>query len=327
MAQKVVLLLFLIFSVWLGFNVIQPPDPQPKSSHPAEFSAERAFSHVKQIAQQPHPLGSTYNDSVRTYIMTQLENLGLDPEIQEGIGVAGRFGSGRAGHTTNIIAQIDGRDPEKTILLMTHYDSAPNAPGAADDGSGVAAILESVRALQAQEEPLKNNVLILITDGEERGLLGAELFVDQFKQLDQIDLVLNFEARGTSGPSMMFETSSPNANLIPHFAKATPHPVANSLMYTVYKLLPNDTDMSVTKRAGLKGLNFAFTKDYLNYHTMQDRPENLSLASLQHQGTNLLGNIRHFGNISFSLDSSSEYVYFNSAAGDSPTTRPAGHFH
>jgi len=314
-AQRVALAIFLVFSVWLGFYLIQPPEPKSTSSSPIEFSAERAFKHVKQIAQQPHPLGSTANDSVREYIVDKLTELGLDPTIQKGIGVAGGFGGGSAGETKNIFARMRGINPEKTILLMTHYDSAPNAPGAADDASGVASILESVRALKAQKTPLKNNVWILITDGEERGLLGAELFVEQFDELKQIDLVLNFEARGTSGASMMFETSSPNANLIPHFAEATPYPVANSLMYTVYKLLPNDTDMSVTKRAGLKGLNFAFAEDYLNYHTMQDTPANLSLASLQHHGSNLLGNIRYFGNSNFTLESNSEYVYFNSAGG------------
>lgn len=321
--QRISLGIFLIFSVWLGFYVIQPPEPKPESIRVTEFSADRAFKHVKQIARQPHPLGNAANDSVRRYIVEQLKELGVAPAIQEGIGVAGRFGGGLAGHTENIFAQVEGRNPEKTILLMSHYDSAPNAPGAADDASGIAAILESIRALKSQDDPLKNNIWILITDGEERGLLGAELFVEQFEKLQQIDLVLNFEARGTSGASMMFETNSPNANLIRHFAKGTPYPVANSLMYTVYKLLPNDTDMSVTKRAGLKGLNFAFAQDYLNYHTMQDNPENLSLASLQHHGSNLLGNVRHFGNTNFSLDSNSEYVYFNSATGGL-TYYPAG---
>lgn len=314
-AQRIALAFFVTISIWFSFYIIQPPEPKPVETKPTEFSAERAYTHVQQIARQPHPLGSTDNERVRQYIIDELENLGLSPIIQKGIGVSGRFGSGLAGYPRNIVAKLEGTNPKNAILLMTHYDTAPNAPGAADDASGVSAILESVRALKAQKSSLKNDVWILITDGEERGLLGAELFVDQFTELNQIDLVLNFEARGTSGPSMMFETSSPNASLIPHFARATPYPVANSLMYTVYKLLPNDTDMSVTKRAGLKGLNFAFTNDYLNYHTMQDSPQNLSMASLQHHGSNLLSNIRHFSDTSFSLDGTSELVYFNSAGG------------
>jgi hypothetical protein len=314
-AQRLILFIFLIFTVWLSFYIIQPPEPQPISSASTSFSAERAFRHVQKIAQKPHPLGSPANDSARNYIVNELTEMGLEPVIQEGVGVSSSFRNGLAGYTKNIIAKIDGQNPEQTILLVAHYDSGPNTPGAADDAAGVAAILESARAIISRDTPLKNNIWILMTDGEERGLLGAELFVEKFKELEQIDLVLNFEARGSSGASMMFETSSPNSDLIPQFAKATPFPVANSLMYTVYKLLPNDTDLSVTKEAGLQGLNFALVKEYLNYHTMQDNPENLSLASLQHHGSNLLGNVRHFGNSDIDLGSTTEYVYFNNAIG------------
>lgn len=297
--------------------------PKPADSPATAFSAKRAFAHVEKMAATPHPLGSAANDSVRHYLLTQLRDLGLQPTVQQGVGVSKSFRQGLAGYAKNIFAKINGRDPQKTILLMAHYDSVPTGPGAADDASSVAAILEAIRAIKSQDKPLKNNVWILFTDGEERGLLGAELFADQFAERDNIDLVLNFEARGSSGPSMMFETSSPNGGLIPHFAKATPDPVANSLMYTVYKMLPNDTDMSVTKRAGLQGINFAFAGQLLNYHTMQDAPENLSLASLQHQGSNLLYNISHFGNTNFDPSSNSEYVYFNNATGGI-TYYPAG---
>lgn len=314
-AQRLTLFLFLIITVWLGFYILQPPESQPEASDATSFSAERAFVHVQEIAKEPRPLGSAANDSARNYIMNKLSEMGLEPTVQEGVGISSNFNRELAGYTKNIFAKIEGLDPEKSILLMSHYDSVPNAPGAADDASGVATILESARAILSQDTPLKNNVCILFTDGEERGLLGANQFVDNFAELDQIDLVLNFEARGSSGASIMFETSSPNSGLIPPFAEATPDPVANSLMYTVYKLLPNDTDLSVFKEAGLQGLNFAFIKDYLNYHTMLDNPDNLSLSSLQHHGSNLLGNIRHFGNTEIDLESSTEYVYFTNATG------------
>ncbi|MGM0545736.1 MAG: M28 family peptidase [Bacteroidota bacterium] len=305
----------LLCAVWLSFYLLQPPEPKPESSPQTEFSAERAFNHVKAISQTPRPLGTAANDSARNYILDELRDLGLSPEIQSGIGIGSSFDSGLVGNTNNIIAKMEGENSQRTILLMAHYDSKPNTYGAGDDASGVATILESIRALKSQKQPLQHNVWILITDGEERGLLGAELFADDFEELQQIDLVLNFESRGSSGPSMMFETSANNAHLIPHLARAVSYPVANSLMYTVYTLLPNDTDLSVTKRAGLDGLNFAFTEDFLHYHTMLDTPENLSLASMQHHGSNLLGSARHFGNTDFDQQSDTEFVYFNNLTG------------
>jgi hypothetical protein len=322
-AKKVVLFSAAVLAVWYSFFIIQPPESRHANSDLTTFSAARAFRHVKKIATRPHPLGSAANDSVRNYILEELRNMKLQPEVLKGVGVSRSFGQALAGYSKNIFAKIRGHSPQRTILLMAHYDSAPNALGAADDASGVAAILESIRAIQSQEIPLNNNVWILFTDGEERGLLGAEQFVDEFAEIDKIDLVLNFEARGTSGASMMFETSSPNGNLIPSFASATPDPVANSLMYTVYKMLPNDTDMSITKKAGINGINFAFTEQFTDYHTLQDNPENLSLASLQHHGSNLLNNLRHFGNTDFKLSSNTEYVYFNNATGGL-TYYPAG---
>jgi hypothetical protein len=313
--HRLLLAFVLVFSVWLSFYLISPPSPKPASSADTEFSTERAFEHIEAMAQAPHPLGTPANERVRSYILEELRQLGLKPIIQSGIGISSSFDRGLAGKISNIIAKMKGTNPQRTILLMAHYDSKPNTLGAGDDASAVAAILESLQAIKSQENPLQNNVWILITDGEERGLLGAELFADEFEELQEIDLVLNFESRGSSGPSMMFETSENNGHLIPHFAQATPYPAANSLMYTVYKLLPNDTDMSVTKRAGLNGLNFAFTEDFLHYHTMLDTPENLSQASVQHHGSNLLGNVRHFGNTNFDLQSETEFVYFNNVSG------------
>jgi len=313
--HQATLFIVAIIAVWLSSYIIQPPAPQPESTPSTEFSAERAFKHIEALAQTPRPLGTAANDSARNYIIDELSQLGLNPTVQSGIGIGSSFDRGLVGNTNNIIAKMDGTNPQRTILLMAHYDSKPNTLGAGDDASGVAAILESLRAIKSQQTPLQNNVWILFTDGEERGLLGAELFAEELEEVGKIDLVLNFESRGSSGPSLMFETSENNGHLIPHFAHATPYPVANSLMYTVYKLLPNDTDMSVTKRAGLNGLNFAFTEDFLHYHTMLDTPENLSLSSVQHHGTNLLGNIRHFGNINFDQQSETEFVYFNNVAG------------
>lgn len=317
---RIMALLFIAVVVWWGFFVLSSPSPKSANAPDTEFSVERAFRHVRAISEKPHPLGSGYHDEVRDYLVKTLSEMNLEPKVIDGIGVQHEHLA--AARTQNIVAKLEGSQPERAILMMAHYDSRPYALGAADDGSGVAAILETVRAIQASG-PLKNDIIILFTDGEELGLLGAELFADTYPQLEEIGLVLNLEARGSGGPSIMFETNRHNAALIPHFARATPNIFANSITYTVYQLLPNDTDFSVTKRAGLQGLNFAFIEDYLNYHTLQDSPGNLSLRSLQHHGENLLSNARYFGDRTFNLESDYDLVYFNNPFGGL-TFYPAG---
>lgn len=313
LSKKLFGLGFIILAVWYSLWMIQAPDPKPESAPPDLFSAERAFAHIQQIGRYPHPLGSKDNERVRDYIVNELQKMGLNPEMQQGIAM--KQESALAGNVKNVLVKIPGSDPKQTIMLMAHYDSVPNGPGAADDGMGVSAILEALRALQSRDA-LKNNLWVLFTDGEERGLLGAEYFIQADDDWKELDLVMNIEARGTNGSSIMFETSSGNENLISHFAAASGSPVANSLSYTVYKLIPNDTDLSVFKRAGVNGLNFANIEGVLNYHTAQDLPENVSKATLQDHGQNVLSNTLYFGNTNFEAEGSSDAVYFNGLTGN-----------
>src|SRR5205085_1352407 len=153
--------------------------------------------------------------------------------------------------------------------------------------------------------------IFLFTDGEEAGLLGAKAFVDEHPWAKEVGLVLNFDARGTSGPVVMYETSSGNGWLIAEFARSSTHPVANSLSYDIYRLLPNDTDMTVFRQAGMAGLNFAFLDDYLNYHTPLDKFESVDERSLQHVGLYALASTRHFGNLSLQNVKGDDATYFD----------------
>jgi len=211
----------------------------------------------------------------------------------------------------NIVARLPGTANQRAVLLAAHYDSVPFGPGAGDDGAGVSSILETLRALKAGP-PLKNDVRVVFTDGEEAGLLGAAAYVAAHPQLaQQVGVVMNFEGRGSSGPVAMFETSDANGGLIRQLAQAAPYPVASSLTYTVYKRLPNDTDMTVFKHAGVPGLNFAFTEGFQNYHSPLDTPAHLDLRTLQHMGSYALALTRHFGSSSFRDMRRPDLVYFN----------------
>ena len=263
------------------------------------------------IARKSHPMGSQEHALVRDYILKELEAAGLEPEIQETTAInAEESNHVRAGTVRNIVAKLPGRANTKAILFAAHYDSVPNGFGASDDGAAVVAMLETLSSLKATA-PLKNDVIFLFTDGEEPGLLGANAFVAEHALAKDVGLVLNFEARGISGPVMMFETSDRNGWLIQEFAKAAPYPIAHSLSYEIYRRLPNDTDLSVFKKAQMPGLNFAYIDGLTHYHTELDSIDEIDERSLQHEGSTALALARHFGDLNLADTRTSNAVYFD----------------
>lgn len=303
-------LLFLF--VCLSLYLHAPPAAVSASVAPELFSSGRAMKHVEVISRKTHPVGTVEHAAVRDYILKELSAVGgVESEVQTATGINQAWtGPVRAGTVNNIVARLKGTSPTKTILLAAHYDSTPTSFGASDDGSGVAVLLETLRALRAQQ-PLKNNVIFLFTDGEESGLLGAEAFTSEHAWAKDVELVLNFEARGYRGPAIMFETSEHNGWLIQEFAKSAPHPVANSLAYEIYRILPNDTDLSVFKKAHYPGLNFAYINGLSHYHTQLDSFQQIDERSLQHQGSYALGLTGHFGQVGLEKREEPNAVYFN----------------
>jgi len=307
----IVTLLFIALVVVFSIHLLKPPPIVPVSALATEFSSGRAMGQLAVISKQPHPIGSSAHAVVRDYLLVELNAIGLKPETQKTTVADFRWGdSFRAATVENILARLEGSDPSKAILLVGHYDSFPTSYGASDDGSGVATLLETARALKAGAR-LKNDVIFLFTDAEEVGMLGARAFVNEHPWVKDVGLVLNFEARGTGGSSVMFETSNKNGLIINEFAKAVPRPVANSLTYDIYKLLPNDTDFTVFRKAGLQGFNFAHIDGLDQYHTSLDSFQRIDEGSLQHSGSYALSLTRHFGNLSLDGSREQNSVYFD----------------
>jgi hypothetical protein len=291
----------------------QPPAPVPASAPPNEFSAERAFAFLKDFAQRPHPIGTPEHDRVRDYLMAQITSLGLTPEIQSATGVTPLYQV--AGKVENIVAKLTGTsDTHDAVMLAAHYDSVAAGPGAGDDGAGVAALLETIRAARAQP-PLKNDVIFLFTDGEEEGMLGASAFVDQHPWAKSVRVAVNFEGRGNAGDSQLFETSVGNARLVRLLEEAVPHPIGSSLSYEIYQHMPNDTDMTVFKKYGCAGLNFGFIGHWEAYHTPLDNPEGLDRGSLQRHGQYALGLVHKLGDADLTELRAPDAVYFSNPGG------------
>lgn len=249
--------------------------------------------HVEQIAQRPHPMGTADHDRVRDYVVGQLSALGLQPQIQQTTAIGTRYQ--QAGQVQNILARVPGSDPNgKTVLIMAHYDGVEAGPAASDDGAGSAALLETLRALRAGKRPLGHDVIALFTDGEESGLLGAAAFVREHPWAKDVGVVLNFEARGTSGRSFMFETGPGNLD-VARALRSARDATAGSVFATIYRALPNDTDLSELSALDLPALNFAFADGVERYHTSHDDVAHLNPGSLQHHGSQMLALARTFG--------------------------------
>jgi hypothetical protein len=280
------------------------------------FSSARALLHLRRIAEQPHPVGTAAHEAVRAYIEAAFRELGLAPRIQTATGLRSYSGGFVAANVKNLTARLPGTANTKALLIACHYDSESGGigPGASDDGHAVAAMLEAARALRSGP-PLKNDVVFLATDGEELGLYGAQAFVEARDWTKDLGVVLNFEARGTGGPAIMFETSPKNGWLIRRFAEAAPHPSANSLSYEIYRRMPNDTDLTVFKKAGLPGLNFAYIGNAFFYHTSRDSVASLEEGSLQQQGEYMLGLARELGMADLRTVRDTNRVYFSLPGG------------
>ncbi|WP_434041932.1 MULTISPECIES: M20/M25/M40 family metallo-hydrolase [Sorangium] len=289
----------------------RPPDVAPASAPPEAFSAERAREHLARIAAEPRPTGTAAHRRAREYLLARLAELGVQAEVQRASVLSRQWGLPYdAARVENVVARLPGADSTGVVALVAHYDSVPGSPGAADDGSGVAALLETLRALRSGA-PLRNDVLLLFTDAEEGGILGGKAFMAEHPLRGEVRIALNFDARGAGGVVAMFDTGPGDAWPVRELARVAPYPVASSLFPEVARRMGHSTDLSVFKRAGIPGLNFAFSDAAAHYHTPSDTLGNLDLRSVQHAGDQALSLARRFGALDLGHRDREDAVYFN----------------
>ena len=289
-------LVAVVCSVFLVEQCLQPPQVIPKNAPPEVFSAERAQTRLERILgdEQPHPIGVTANAQVRDRIALELEDLGLEPIKSDRWVPGGDEGSKSPSslfYNRNLMAVLPSSHPDrKAVMLACHHDSVPAGPGASDDGVAVAAFLEVARALMSAG-PLPRPVILFFADGEELGHAGARTFCEQNPLANQVGFVLNFEARGTAGGSIMFETSRSNQRIIRE-ARALKRPITNSACVEIYRIMPNGSDLTTFMEHGMPGMNFGFTDNPKQYHSPLDNLSNLDPRSLQHHGEHALAMTR-----------------------------------
>lgn len=285
--------------------------PLGSEAAPTEFSAARAMEHIAVVARSPHPVGSAAIETARRYLIDELTELGLELDLQT-IEAPDVYGTGDTVDVVNVIAWIPGNAHTKAVVLMAHYDTFPTSPGANDNTAAVATLLETARALRAGPA-LANDIVFLFTDAEEpSGRLGARSFAAVPGLVDRLGIVVNFEANGSTGASLLVETSGPESWLIDQHASAAPHPAAFSFLPETVRLLGEiGTDFDVFRDAGVAGLHFAYLRGSPIYHTQADDIASVDPGAVQHHGSHALAIAKHFGNLDLdAIPSSTGGVYF-----------------
>lgn len=292
-----VFLLSLLVSLFVLYT------PVPNSEDDSMFNTKLAMEHIAEISKEPHSVfDPVAHENVRLYLKeTVSEYVGAE-NVFEYHYDASLFedsdGNPIEYDIDNLLAVIPGQS-DTAILIVAHYDSRGhigrsgelgNSYGAADDGYGLAVMLEIARLYGDQE--LENTIYLLFTDGEETGLFGANKAAEE-DFMDHVGFVINIEARGVQGPAYMFETSVDNNKVI-DFYKNAELPVTYSLATAVYTVMPNSTDFTEFLAIGKQGVNFAVLDGLFNYHTPFDNYTEINPSSIEHYGRQIIPLVEEF---------------------------------
>lgn len=310
----IIVLLFLVIRG--GYELSYPSKTPPHLIYDSVFF-ENILKHIQKITEYPHAVGQPTHRVVGRYIERHIQQLN-NPKIKINRHHSHYYNkhSRKAAALTNYIIQYPGeQDDAQAVMLMAHYDAARfSATGAADDAAGVAVALEVFKTYIQQNPAPRNKIMLLITDGEELGLLGAKAFIEDQLRYHNIGTIINLEARGSSGPAILLpESQTGNRGLIDAYQKAeVPMPVSSSLDAEIYAKMPNDTDVTPFKQQGINAFNLAFIDHHFNYHSQTDDLAHLSLNSVAHHliQTKTLVNYLAEQDLS-SLQSDQSVVYFS----------------
>ena len=299
-----IIFLFTLILFILSLIQFSPPNPLPEDAPKDEFSARRAWKHLEVIAKEPHPSGSQRQQQVYEYLVKTLTSLGLKPETQSST----RYMPDDV-VLKNILARINGENSDGAIILIAHYDSAIDAPGATDNGSGVVSLLEVTRALQIGG-PYKNDIIILLTDAEEYGLIGAFTFTSDHPWFKEVTFAINLEM-ATTTPVFIMGISSENGWIIRQYARSTARPFASSVLYNIHSLLGYGDDLMPFLWANIPGIGLSTVHVFPEYHTKGDSLANADIRSIQHQGEQTLAFLKHLAQIELSDIKEENRVNFN----------------
>jgi hypothetical protein len=281
------------------------------------FSAARAQAHVQALAAAPRPIASRANLQARDYLLAQLRGLGLAPQVQtEMVQTSSSDLTGNVRVTLaevhNVVVKkpgmVSGHGGRPAVLAVAHYDSGVATLGAADGAASSAALLETLRVLQAGPPP-DNDLLFVFTDGDAGQALGTRGFVQSHPWARRARVALRFDNPGNRGPLELIGAEHADGLTLGAWARLAPQPQGSSFMGELYARRPQHEASALLADPGAAVLHFATTAGRMKGGAW-DVPERLDTATLQHEGDTMLALLRHFGSASLPESGAHGEVFF-----------------
>ena len=276
-SRGLILLLVLLFFATITVSMVFPRRVTRADAPLDKFSAERAMAHLPIIASEPHPEGSAAQARVRDYLIGQLTDMGVEVEVQQKYGLE------------NVVARLQGSDPTGAIVILAHYDTVSNSPGAGDNGSAVCALIEILRAL-ASGPASRNDIIILFDDGEEFPdiFAGTRLFVREHPMMSNVKVAISIDT-AVAGPISTNEVGPENGWFVDVLAEAY-----NGGAWTSFSG-GGGYNSTPFRDAGILVLALEDNYPFREKHTAEDLPGIIHPASVQQMGEQTLAIARVLG--------------------------------
>ncbi|XP_023177320.1 endoplasmic reticulum metallopeptidase 1 isoform X1 [Drosophila hydei] len=302
------LLIYCAISIPASNHLPRPLSIKDEAKNPERFIAERAELNLQRlVALGPRVVGSRENEMGSVQVITSTmqkvrAELGAVHDIEVDVQVA----SGSYIHWNavnmyqsiqNFVVKISPKGSNSTtyVLINSHYDSVPAGPGAGDDGSMVAIMLETLRVLAKSKYALKHPAVFLFNGAEENPLQASHAFITQHKWAKNCKALINLDSAGNGGREILFQSGPNHPWLMKSYRRAIKHPYASTMAEEMFQhnFIPSDTDFRIFRDHGaVPGLDMAYQHNGYVYHTRFDRAEIIPRGSFQNTGDNLLALIR-----------------------------------
>jgi hypothetical protein len=259
------------------------PPRQPLAALPETFSKEKMMETVRALAtaESGERMVGAAGEAAAAFIAGRFLAIGLHPGADggPGNGYLQAVDDGQAG-ASNVLGLLPGsRSPGETLVVGAHYDGVDgNRPGADDNASGVAVLVELARVLAAGPPP-DRTILFVAFAGEEAGRIGSKSFLSRVPQRSdtRYTAMVNLDTVGRLGKGKLLVLGGSSAKEWVHILRGAGY-LAGVETAMVTEELDASDDASF-REAGIPAIQL-FTGPHADYHRPSDTPDKIDTDGL-----------------------------------------------